>query len=259
VTAVRETIVPGRFDGMTAIVTGAAGGIGRATALRLGAEGANVLCLDVQAEAADGTAAAIDDTTQRALGGSCDISDAAAATTAVERAISTWGGVDVLCNVAGIGGSAHTHEETDDHWQRTLDVNLTGTFNMSRAAIPALLESRGAIVSVASTAGLIGQAYAAAYCASKHGVVGLMRALAIEYGRKGLRANAICPGGTDTGILDNFAPPDGGNLRLMMRAMLVDGPHPPEGIAAFIAYVASPEAEYINGAALAIDGGATTG
>jgi meso-butanediol dehydrogenase/(S,S)-butanediol dehydrogenase/diacetyl reductase len=259
VTAVQKTIVPGRFDGMTAIVTGAAGGIGRATALRLGAEGANVLCLDIRAEAADATAATIDDTKRRAIGGSCDISDAAAADAAIDTAIATWGGLDVLCNVAGIGGAAHTHEETDDHWQRTLDVNLTGTFNMSRAAIPALLESKGAIVSVASTAGMIGQAYAAAYCASKHGVVGLMRALAIEYGRKGLRANAICPGGTDTDILNNFAPPEGGNIRLMTRAMLVDGAHPPEGIAAFIAYVASPEAEYINGAVLAIDGGATTG
>lgn len=248
-----------RFAGMAAVVTGAAGGIGRATAIRLGAEGAQVLCLDIQGDLAEATAGDIVAEGGAAVGQRCDVTDSSAAASAVADAVETFGGLDALCNVAGIGKAAHTHEETDENWLRTLDVNLNGPFYMCRAALPHLLKRRGAIVNVASTAGIIGQAYQVAYCASKHGVVGLTRSLAIEYGRKGLRANAICPGSTDTGILTGFMPPDDANIRLMMRAMLVDGAHPPEGIAGLIAYLASPEATYINGDAIAIDGGATAG
>jgi meso-butanediol dehydrogenase/(S,S)-butanediol dehydrogenase/diacetyl reductase len=250
---------PGRFDGRTAAVTGAAGGIGRATARRLAAEGASVLCLDVAGDGAEETASLIAAAGGSAAGAACDVTDSGAADDAVAAAVDRFGGLDVLCNIAGIGFAVHSADETDDGWQRTLAVNLTGTFYMCRAALPQLLERRGVIVNTASTAGLMGQAYMAAYCASKHGVVGLTKALAIEYGRKGLRANAICPGGTDTGILSGFAPPEDANLKLMMRAMLLDGAHPPEGIAALFAYVASPEATFVNGAAIAIDGGVTAG
>jgi meso-butanediol dehydrogenase/(S,S)-butanediol dehydrogenase/diacetyl reductase len=255
----RESVNEGRFEGKTAIVTGAAGGIGRATAIRLGAEGAQVLCLDVQGDLAEQTAAQIDPDGQRAVGQRCDVTDPSAVDAAVAFAVERWGGLDAIGNIAGIGKAVHTHEETDDNWLRTLDVNLSGTFYLCRAAIPHLLERDGAIVNTASTAGLQGQAYQAAYCASKHGVVGLTRALAIEYGRKGLRVNAVCPGGTDTGILAGFAPPEDANLKLMLRAMLLDGNHPPEGIAALIAYLASDEATFVNGAAVAIDGGITAG
>jgi meso-butanediol dehydrogenase/(S,S)-butanediol dehydrogenase/diacetyl reductase len=254
-----ESINPGRFDAKTVIVTGAAGGIGRATALRLGAEGANVLCLDVQGGPAAETAALIDEGSTRAVGQPCDVTDSAAVDAAVADAVTRWGRLDAIANIAGIGIAVHTHEETNDNWQRTLDVNLNGTFYLCRAAIPHLLETEGAIVNTASTAGLQGQAYQAAYCASKHGVVGITRALAIEYGRKGLRVNAVCPGGTDTGILAGFAPPEDANLKLMLRAMLLDGAHPPAGIAALIAYLASDEATFVNGAAVAIDGGITAG
>jgi meso-butanediol dehydrogenase/(S,S)-butanediol dehydrogenase/diacetyl reductase len=256
---VQQFVNASRFAGMAAVVTGAAGGIGRATAVRLGAEGAQVLCLDIQGELAETTAKDIVAAGGQAIGQPCDVTDSAAADAAVARAVDAFGRLDALCNVAGIGKAAHTHEETDENWLRTLDVNLNGPFYMCRAALPHLIEQQGAIVNVASTAGIIGQAYQVAYCASKHGVVGLTKSLAIEYGRKGLRANAICPGSTDTGILSGFMPPEDANLRLMMRAMLVDGTHPPEGIAGLIAYLASPEATYINGDAIAIDGGATAG
>ncbi|MDZ7733562.1 MAG: SDR family NAD(P)-dependent oxidoreductase [Acidimicrobiia bacterium] len=254
-----QFVNPGRFDGRAAVVTGAAGGIGRATAQRLAAEGARVLCVDLDGDGATDTARAVRDDGGTAESTSCDVTDPAAATAAIGTAVDAFGGLDVLCNIAGIGFAVHTHDETDDGWRRTLDVNLSGTFYMCRAAVPHLLDREGVIVNTASTAGLMGQAYMAAYCASKHGVVGLTKALAIEYGRKGLRANAVCPGGTDTGILSGFAPPEDANLKLMMRAMLLDGAHPPEGIAALFAYVASPEATYVNGAAIAIDGGTTAG
>jgi NAD(P)-dependent dehydrogenase (short-subunit alcohol dehydrogenase family) len=218
-----------------------------------------VLCVDVQGDLAEETAAHIDPEGQRAVGHQCDVTDPAAVDAAVALAVATWGGLHAVGNIAGIGRAVHTHEESNDNWQRTLDVNLSGTFYMCRAAIPHLLESQGAIVNIASTAGLQGQAYQAAYCASKHGVVGITRALAIEYGRKGLRVNAVCPGGTDTGILAGFAPPEGANLKLMLRAMLLDGNHPPEGIAALVAYLLSDEATFVNGAAVAIDGGITAG
>src|SRR5690606_16314281 len=145
---------PGRFDGKTAIVTGAAGGIGRATALRLAAEGAQVLCVDVDGDGAARTAGDIDPEGTRAVGQRCDVTDREAVDSAVASAVGRLGGLDVRATIAGIGRAVHPHEETDENWMRTLDVNLTGSFYFCRAAIPHLLERDGAIVNTASTAGL---------------------------------------------------------------------------------------------------------
>ena len=140
-----------------------------------------------------------------------------------------------------------------------MSVNAAGPFHLIQAALPHLLERKGNVLNLASTAGMIGQAYCTAYCASKHALVGITRALAIEYGREGVRFNAVCPGGVNTGILSGFMPPENSSMSLISRSFLTRDMQEPESVAALIAHVASDEAYYMNGAILAIDGGTTTG
>lgn len=250
---------PGRHAGKRIVVTGAAGGIGAAAARRLAAEGATVLCADLHVDGANETADQIVADGGEAHAAAVDVSESDSARGLVRDAVDRLGGLDVLCNIAGIGHATHFADETDSGWLRTIAVNLNGIFFTSHEALPHLREGGGNIVNIASTAGMIGQAYVAAYCASKHGVVGLTRALAIEFARKGVRVNAVCPGGTNTNIIGGFAPPEGANMHLVMRAMLQDELADPADIAAMIAYVASDEARYVNGAVLAVDGGITAG
>jgi meso-butanediol dehydrogenase / (S,S)-butanediol dehydrogenase / diacetyl reductase len=251
--------VPGRFAGKVALVTGAARGIGRATALRLAEEGARVLCVDVQADAVEDTAAKAVAAGGTAIARAVDVRDSAACDAAVAAAVDEWGQLDALCNIAGVLHAVHSVDETDDGWRRILSVNLDGSFFLARAALPHLLESKGAIVNVSSTAGVMGQSYMAAYCASKHGVIGLTKALAIEYARKGLRVNAVCPGGVDTDMTSGIEFPEKVNLHLVMRAAIVDESQPPESVAAAISWLASDEAAFVNGAVLSIDSGVAAG
>lgn len=248
-----------RFPGKVVLVTGAASGIGRATAIRLAAEGASVWCADVNGQGAQDTTANITDHGGDAKSSQVDVTDPAACSELVASVVAEYGGLDVLCNIAGIGGSRHTLEETPERFQAMMAVNAAGPFYLCLAALPHLLERKGNIVNLASTAGVIGQAYCAAYCASKHALVGMTRALAIEYGRAGVRVNAVCPGGVNTGILADFTPPEGASMSLISRSFLNRDMQEPESVAAMIAYVASDEAYYVNGAVLSIDGGTTTG
>ena len=140
-------------------------------------------------------------------------------------------------------------------WQKILDVNLTGTFLMCQAAIPALLDQRGAIVNVSSTAALAAHPWAAAYSASKGGVLALTRTLAIEYAKQGLRANAVCPGSIDTPITDAFELPEGADGKLLYRIMSPTGMGDASKVAAAIAYLGSDDAIHVNGSDLRIDGG----
>jgi NAD(P)-dependent dehydrogenase (short-subunit alcohol dehydrogenase family) len=251
--------VPDRFAGKVAVVTGAAGGIGRATAQRLAEEGASVLCVDVRADDAAATADAITTAGGTAQAMGADVRDPATCSSVIAAAVDAWGQLDALCNVAGILHAVHTADESDEGWRQVLAVNLDGPFYLSRAALPHLLEQRGAIVNVASTAGVMGQAYMAAYCASKHGIVGLTRAMAVEYARKGLRVNAVCPGGVDTAMTSGIEFPEKVNIHLIMRAHLVDEPQPPESVAGLIAWLGSDEARFVNGSIVPIDAGVTTG
>jgi meso-butanediol dehydrogenase/(S,S)-butanediol dehydrogenase/diacetyl reductase len=244
-----------RFDGKAVLVTGAAGGIGRATALRLADEGARVACTDVDAAGAAATAEAIRGSGGAAVAGACDVADPAACAASVEQAVRELGRLDALCNVAGIAVQGHATELSTEQWQRVIGVNLSGTFFMCRAAIPHLLATGGNIVNMASSAGLVGVAYTAAYCASKGGVVLLTRSLAVEFAQRGLRVNCVCPGGVDTALTRRVRFPPDADGRLLARMMLVPRVAKPEDVAAAVAYLASDEARYVNGAALAIDGG----
>ncbi len=248
-----------RYVDKVAFVTGAASGIGRASAVRLAAEGASTYLVDVNAEGVQETAATIVAAGGTATAAPLDVRDAAACNAAIEACVATYGGIDVLCNIAGVGGMSHVAEETRDRLDLMYDVNVAGPFSLIQAALPSLIERTGNVVNLASTAGIIGQAYCVAYCASKHAIVGMTKALAVELGRTGVRFNAVCPGGVNTGLIAAFLPPDGASGSLISRQFLNRDMQEPESVAAMVAYVGSDEAHYVNGAVLPIDAGTTTG
>ncbi len=248
-----------RFDSKVALVTGAASGMGRATCLRLAQEGAAVFGIDIQREGLAETqslALAAGGTLQSAI---LDVTRRADCRHAVDSAIQAFGRLDVLCNIAGIVRFAHSHEMPQEEWDLVIAVNLSGPFFLCQAAIPQLLKTGGNIVNLASNAGLMGQAYTAAYCASKAGLVNLTRALAMEYIEQPIRINAICPSGTKTGMTRGLAWPEGMNVKLMSRYMGLREMSEPEEIAAAIAWVASDEAKSLHGSIFSIDNGVTAG
>jgi NAD(P)-dependent dehydrogenase (short-subunit alcohol dehydrogenase family) len=244
-----------RFDGSRVIVTGAGSGIGRATAQRFADEGARVACLDLRGH--EDTAA---DIGAGALPFACDVSDGAAVDAVVREAVTALGGLDVVCNIAGIGHFRNSHEETPEDFARIVGVNLHGTFHLCRFTLPHLLAAGGGvIINTASTAGIIGQPWSAAYCASKGGVVLLTKALATEYKAKNIRVNAIAPGGTKTNIIEQFSIyPEGADLRQLLKVMSPMEMAEPEEIASLFAFIASPEARYMTGSIVPIDGGITS-
>jgi NAD(P)-dependent dehydrogenase (short-subunit alcohol dehydrogenase family) len=257
VNAQSETATPlRRFDNKVAVVTGAASGIGAATAIQFGSEGAKVACLDITWKGLIETVNAIGDLGAEAIALECDVSDNESIESAIQQ-VAELGRIEVLANVAGIGGFYHSHDMEVARFQKMIAVNLTGTYLMTRASLPALLDGGGSIVNVASTAGLIGSAYSAAYCASKGGVVMLTKALAMEYADKGIRVNAVAPGGVRTPLLSDFSLPEGADHHHLYRIISRMGYCEPEQIATAIAFLASGDSAYTTGAILPIDGGIT--
>ena len=249
-----------RLEGKVAIVTGASSGIGRATAIRLAQEGAKVACLDVVEDANEKTAGQIRETGGTASAHVCNVAVRASVQAAVDAAVAELGGVDVLCNIAGVGKFANSHDQPIEEWDRIIAVNLTGTWNMCQAVLPRYLEQgSGVIVNTASTAGVMGQPFSAAYCASKGGVVLLTQSLATEYLRRNIRVNAVAPGGIQTPIIKDFSQlPDDADFSLLQKITLPDNMWgEPEEVAGVFAFLASDEARYINGSVYKIDGGLT--
>jgi meso-butanediol dehydrogenase/(S,S)-butanediol dehydrogenase/diacetyl reductase len=252
-----------RFEGKAALVTGAASGIGRACAERLGSEGAILALADINIDGARAVAAAISEAHGVvATAIAFDAAQPASCRAMVDSAVATLGRLDILFNIAGIFDWNHTTDFDDDLWDRMIGIDLSSLFHISKRALPHLIETRGNIVNASSVAGLKGQAYCAAYCAAKHGVVGLTKALSIEYASRGVRANAVCPGGVRTALSDKLQwidTLDPKLLSLLNSKLDGDAMATAEEVATIFAYLASDEARYVTGAAFAIDGGQLAG
>lgn len=213
--------------------------------------------LDVMGDAVEETVAGIIAEGGRAVAYTCDVTSEESVASTMASIVTDVGPPTVVCNVAGIGGFFNSHDMPFERWQKILAVNLTGPFLVCRAALPHLLEHGGAIVNVCSNTALMGQAYSAAYCASKGGLLMFTKALAAEYMDRGVRANVVAPGGTDTPLLGTFDLPEGADPKQLTKIMSPMGFSTPAEIAASIAFLASDESSYTTGAVLSVDGGLT--
>jgi meso-butanediol dehydrogenase / (S,S)-butanediol dehydrogenase / diacetyl reductase len=243
------------LEGRVALVTGASAGLGAATAKLFAARGATVFGIARDAERMAEVFADVP-------GGrfaSVDVTSAAACKQAVADCVAAFGRLDVLANVAGFHQMRHTPTMTDDDWERDLAVNLHGPFYLCRAALPHLLEVGGNIVNVSSIAGVEGEVYSAGYCAAKHGIVGLTKALAVEFTKDKLRVNAVCPGGMPTAQTTEFSAPDGADWDLILRIASPRGFMATEDVANVIAFLASDDAAAIHGAVYRVDNGKGAG
>jgi NAD(P)-dependent dehydrogenase (short-subunit alcohol dehydrogenase family) len=248
-----------RFTGKVALVTGASSGLGAATALRLAAEGAQVFGIARNIDGLRNTEQRAQNTEGILTTMSIDVSQPLQCAQAVRACIAHYGQLDALINVAGRHDFRHTPSVTEQQWLHDLAVNLNGPFFLAQAAIPHLLEAHGNIVNVASIAGLQGQPYSAAYCSAKHGLLGLTKALAMEYMKTPLRVNAIVPGGMDTPQVTNIQIPPDADFDLIMRTGAPRGLMHVDDVAALIAFLASDEAKAVHGSIQVIDNGKTVG
>jgi NAD(P)-dependent dehydrogenase (short-subunit alcohol dehydrogenase family) len=246
-----------QFSGKVVMVTGASSGIGKATAIQFGCEGASVACLDINTDGLASTMQELESMGAPALALACDISNEEQVAAAMNQTIERFEKLNSLCNVAGILRSDHSHELSLEDWTRIISINLTGTFLMCRAAIPHLLQKKGnSIVNTSSTAALGSHPWMAAYAASKGGILSLTRTLSVEYVKKGLRVNAVCPGGIATPLHNQFSMPDGADPDLLKGAIPFVRYVGPEYVASTIVFLASDGARYMNGTHMRVDGGA---
>ncbi|MGE3690476.1 MAG: SDR family NAD(P)-dependent oxidoreductase [Novosphingobium sp.] len=249
--------MPIDMTGKVALVTGAASGLGRATARKLAEVGAKLCLVDVNTEGLEETESMLNGT--EALLHPANLADPDACTGAVAAAVDKFGRLDALCNIAGIIRMAHTTEMPREHYLQTIAINLNAPWFLSQAAIPHLLEANGAIVNCASSAAFLGEAYAAAYCASKAGLVNMTKAMAMEFSRKPIRINAVAPGGMITNISNGMTFPSEAEMDLVARYSGMRGQVEVDDVADLITLLASPAGRSYHGACISIDAGITAG
>ncbi len=247
----------GMYEGKVAVVTGAASGIGRATAIAFAREGAKVVVADVGVEGGQETVCQIEREGGEAILVQTDVSKDEEVEGMVAATIAAYGKLDVAFNNAGIEGQpAPTVNCTRENWDRTIGINLTGVWLCMKAEIPAMLANGGgAIVNCSSIAGLIGFGGSPAYVASKHGVVGLSKAAALDYATAGIRVNAVCPGVIQTPMIDRFT---GGNVEAQAQLTSLEPIGrigTPEEVATSVLWLCSDAASFVTGVALPVDGG----
>ncbi len=247
------------MKGKAAIVTGAASGLGRATAIKMAEAGAQVCLVDLNEAGLAETEQMLSGSGVECLVHAADLSDPDACAPVVEAAVAAFGRLDALCNIAGIIKFSNSHAMPRQDWDRTIAINLTAPFLLSQAAIPHLLESGGAIVNCSSTAAFIGEAYAAAYCASKAGLLQMTKAMAMEYVRKPIRINAVAPGGMMTNIAASMTMPENPEMDLIQRFSGLRGLVEVDDVADQICLLASDAGRGFHGACVTIDAGITAG
>ena len=248
-----------RLSGKVALVTGAASGIGAACAERFAREGATVVGCDIQNEGLESWASAIKLSPDSTFEGKLDVRDEGALAAWVKTARERFGRIDVLLNAAGVAGGGPVHMVDLEEWRRVIDINLTGTFLASKHVLPTMLEQEsGSIIHIASVEGLEGNEGGSSYNASKGGVVILMKNMAMDYGRKGIRVNAICPGFIDTPFNHGFEVKMGGREKLeeyVDKTIPMSRFGTVEEVADGIVFLASDQSTFMTGHALVIDGG----
>jgi len=241
------------LENKIALVTGAARGIGRAIAVQLAADGADVALCDVKADWLEETAAAVRDLGRRAECYAMDVADGAAVGAAVARAVDDFGRLDILVNNAGITRDTLLIRMSEEDWDRVLDINLKGAFLVTKAAAKLMMKQRaGAIVNIASVVGLMGNAGQANYTASKAGLIALTKTAAKELGSRNIRVNAVAPGFIRTAMTDQLSE---AAKDAMLRLVPLGRPGEPEDVARAVAFLASDNAAYVNGQVLTVCGG----
>ena len=247
------------MKGKAALVTGAASGLGRATALKLAQAGANICIVDVNAAGLEETATQAKRCGVEVLSHATNLAARENCFGAVDVAVKKFGRLDALCNVAGVLLLSNAHEMKAADFELTMAVNFNAPFFLMQAAIPHLLEQNGAVVNVTSSGALIGEAYCGVYTAAKAALTHLTKSLAMEYMHKPIRFNAVAPGGMATNIANNFKMPEGVNIELFKRFTPLRGVVEVDDVADLVVFLASDAARGYHGACISIDKGITAG